>query len=87
MVGKPSRTMLSEVKDGLEVMSRDVKKLVQGIKDLRHLGVEDLLLPLPKIAVVGDQSTGKSSLIEGIRYWSSTSFFSGDILIVNEQWH
>ena len=45
-----------------------MRKLIQGIQGLRHLGVEGLVDPLPKIAVVGDQSTGKSSLIEGIRY-------------------
>lgn len=39
---------------------------MQAIKELRHLGVEDLVLPLPKICMVGDQSAGKSSLIEGI---------------------
>lgn len=38
---------------------------MQAVQALRHLGIEDEL-PLPKIAVVGDQSTGKSSLIEGM---------------------
>ena len=50
----------------LQVLGRGVKKLVQVVQELRHLGVEDLNLPLPKIVVVGNQSTGKSSLIEGI---------------------
>lgn len=51
---------------GLQVLGRGVKKLVQAIQELRHLGIEDLVLKLPKIACVGDQSAGKSSLIEGI---------------------
>ncbi|KAL8720623.1 MAG: hypothetical protein Q9181_007883 [Wetmoreana brouardii] len=43
-----------------------MKAFVTLIQDLRELGVEELVLPLPKICVLGDQSTGKSSLIEGI---------------------
>jgi hypothetical protein len=46
---------------------KEVMVLMQGIQQLRHLGVEEHVLPLPKICVVGDQSTGKSSLIEGMR--------------------
>ena len=43
-----------------------MRALVKKIQDLRHLGIEDSKIALPKICVVGDQSTGKSSLIEGM---------------------
>ena len=64
-----ARAFSSESTDyGLHIVGRGVRKLIKGIQGLRNLGVEGLVDPLPKIAVVGDQSTGKSSLIEGIRY-------------------
>ncbi|KAJ5959499.1 uncharacterized protein N7479_006649 [Penicillium vulpinum] len=50
----------------LDSLTRDMKNLVKKIQDLSHLGIEDSKIMLPKICVVGDQSTGKSSLIEGI---------------------
>jgi hypothetical protein len=50
----------------LDVLAFDMKTLVKKIQDLSHLGIEDSKIALPKICVVGDQSTGKSSLIEGI---------------------
>ncbi|CRG84041.1 hypothetical protein PISL3812_01383 [Talaromyces islandicus] len=47
-------------------MTHDMRNLVKKIQELRHLGIEDNKIALPKICVVGDQSTGKSSLIEGM---------------------
>ncbi|KAL8948932.1 MAG: hypothetical protein Q9222_004919 [Ikaeria aurantiellina] len=61
-----SDTIDSDADAGLELLGQGMKALVTVVQDLSHLGVEDLVLPLPKICVLGDQSTGKSSLIEGI---------------------
>lgn len=65
-IDSPSSDVVETADGGLKILGRGVRKLVQAVQDLRHLGVEDLVLPLPKICVVGDQSAGKSSLIEGI---------------------
>ncbi|KAL9603789.1 MAG: hypothetical protein Q9219_000898 [cf. Caloplaca sp. 3 TL-2023] len=61
-----SNTIDAESDSGLELLGKGMKAFVTIIQDLRDLGVEELVLPLPKICVLGDQSTGKSSLIEGI---------------------
>ena len=79
-----SETLSSGTSQGLEVLGRGVKELVQAIQHLRHLGVEDLVLPLPKIVVVGDQSTGKSSLIEGIRYCDFSALISSVLTVYSE---
>jgi GTP-binding protein EngB required for normal cell division len=50
----------------LDALTFDMKGLIKKIQDLRNLGIEDSNIALPKICVVGDQSTGKSSLIEAI---------------------
>lgn len=57
---------LPAAEDSINFISQDMRTLVKKIQDLRHLGIEDNKIALPKICVVGDQSTGKSSLIEGM---------------------
>ena len=52
--------------DGLDLIGSGVKVLLHAINDLARHGI-DTTIPLPKIVVVGNQSAGKSSLIEAIR--------------------
>jgi hypothetical protein len=52
--------------DGLNALGGGMREMVDLVNRLRASGVEDLGLPLPRIAVVGNQSAGKSSLIEAI---------------------
>ncbi|KAJ5380795.1 uncharacterized protein N7496_003223 [Penicillium cataractarum] len=64
--GHSNTTSLPQEANGFDVMTLDMTDLVRKIQELSHLGIEDNKIALPKICVVGDQSTGKSSLIEGI---------------------
>ncbi|PYH92699.1 hypothetical protein BO71DRAFT_431664 [Aspergillus ellipticus CBS 707.79] len=52
--------------DSINLIAGNMKELVRKIQDLRHIGIEDNNIALPKICVIGDQSAGKSSLIEGM---------------------
>lgn len=54
---------------GYKVLSQYIRSMLKRIRKLRDLGVEDsIAIPLAKICLIGNQATGKSSLIEGMRY-------------------
>lgn len=48
-----------------EQFSKSVRPFLDLIDDLRKIGV-DKHVPIPQIAVMGDQSSGKSSVLEAI---------------------
>lgn len=52
--------------NGLQKVGEGVTELIAGIKEVADLGIERSEIPVPKVIVVGDQSAGKSSLIEAI---------------------
>jgi hypothetical protein len=55
----------ASVAESLSVLGQVSKLLLTAINELQAYGV-DSAIPLPKIVAVGDQSAGKSSLIEAI---------------------
>jgi GTP-binding protein EngB required for normal cell division len=48
------------------VYGNDTRLLHQVVNKLRECGSESVLGEMPKIAVIGNQSAGKSSLIEAM---------------------
>jgi GTP-binding protein EngB required for normal cell division len=47
-------------------IAAEAQQLIATINKLSTLGIEDHEIQLPKIAVAGDQSTGKSSIVESL---------------------
>ena len=59
-------------------MEKDVRKYLDVIDTLRSSGVENCTIELPRIAVMGDQSSGKSSVLEAL---SGIDFPKGSNLV------
>ncbi|KAJ4377960.1 hypothetical protein N0V83_000790 [Neocucurbitaria cava] len=51
---------------GIDALGKYVKEAISTINRLEKLGLQKLRIPLPKCIVLGEQSTGKSSVIEAI---------------------
>ena len=71
MAPKDTSPSHSEPRDGTPSLftnayTLSTERLNDITKLLRHCGIEKVVPPLPKIVVIGNQSTGKSSLIEAI---------------------
>ncbi|KAG4437271.1 hypothetical protein IFR05_007248 [Cadophora sp. M221] len=66
----PHRTPASiptpRMETGLEIVGRNVKKLVETIEKLKRIGLKSIDAQLPELVLVGDQSAGKSSLMGAI---------------------
>lgn len=52
--------------DALKSLGAHSYRLIQGIKKLEELNISATLNSLPKFIVVGDQSSGKSSIVEAL---------------------
>ncbi|CZS92619.1 uncharacterized protein RAG0_03180 [Rhynchosporium agropyri] len=62
----PRQTHPPRMESGLEVVGRNVKKLVETIEKLKRIGLKSIDAQLPELVLVGDQSAGKSSLMGAI---------------------
>ena len=54
----------------IPVASQKAKKMMECVRNLQHLGIEDAAPELPSVCVIGDQSVGKR-YVTLVKYRSS----------------
>lgn len=63
---KPASASDTAAEPALEKVGQRVTELISAMKALDDLGIQKCDVPIPKVIVVGDQSAGKSSLIQAM---------------------
>jgi len=58
--------MSTDAEDTLTNLTQHSRKLINAIRNIGLLGLDSTLPSLPKFAIVGDQSSGKSSIVQAI---------------------
>jgi hypothetical protein len=69
-----------EGNSAMQSLGVHLRRLNEGIKKLQELNINTTLSSLPKYAVVGDQSAGKSSIVQALWHFTSPKLGYDDSL-------
>ncbi|KAK3659734.1 hypothetical protein LTR56_001097 [Elasticomyces elasticus] len=66
MNGCTHNTNAPDVEDALQALGQDSRELIRAVQKLKELNIDATIPSLPTFVLVGDQSAGKSSIVEAI---------------------